>query len=197
MAIEDLLGFSDAYMTLADNYYIYRDPKQNNRYTYMPSDLDTTIGISLYDLPLMLSGNYSNHPGAFFRPLTTKLLSYKKYSDYYQELIRTLSHNLVNPSIVNPYLDSIINMILPDIEWDLTLEKVGNFSLPDLGVNNSDIQKMIESVCPPGIHFGQPDNSTESVSWYQSINGPSHSNWSESVKPFIEKKYAAVTDFYK
>lgn len=197
MAIENLLGLSDAYMTLADNYYLYRDPNENNRYTYIPSDLDTTVGVSLYKLPLMLSGNYSEHPGVFFRPLTNKLLSYQKYLDYYQELLLSFSKNLVNPTILNPYLDNVIHMIQADIEWDLTLERAGVFSFPEIPISNTTLQKMMESVCPPGIMFGVPDDPTKSaINYLVSLNGPSPSNWSESVKPFIQKKYTAIVSFY-
>lgn len=198
MAIENLLGLSDAYMTLANNFYLYRNPNENNRYTYIPSDMDTTVGISLYELPMMLSGNFSEHPGVFYRPLTNKLLGYQKFNDYYQELLLTLSKNLVNPSIINPYLDSVIDKITQDIEWDLSLERVGNFSYPELPVNATIIQEVLKSFTPPGIRFMEgPDTPEDSnMTFLQSLNGPSPSNWSESVKPFIEKKYTAIMKFY-
>ncbi|KAG1062439.1 hypothetical protein G6F42_027426 [Rhizopus arrhizus] len=66
MAVENLLGFSDAYMTLFNNFYVYNDPRNPGRYIYIPADLDTTIGIAL--LQHATSNNQtlfqSNHAGS-------------------------------------------------------------------------------------------------------------------------------------
>lgn len=59
MVIEDLLDFPDAYMTLADNFYIYSESK-TKRMIYIPTGLDITTGASIFLKSYMIDGNYSS-----------------------------------------------------------------------------------------------------------------------------------------
>lgn len=121
MLAEDLL----LCMTFANIFYLYKDPNRAGRLTYFASDMDTTISITFIKLYLMISGDYARHPGIFRRPLTTKLLEYKPCLDRYQELFLNLTKTLINPSILNPYIDSLVNMIRADVEWDNSLPRIG------------------------------------------------------------------------
>ncbi|KAI7904955.1 coth protein-domain-containing protein [Cokeromyces recurvatus] len=194
MAVEDLLGLSDGYMTMADNYYLYQD-LTTGRYTYIPADLDTSMGICLYNISLMTSGNMTDHPGLTTRPLTKKLLSYKEYMAAYESKLYQFAQDLVNPAVLFPFIDSIVNMIRLDVEWDLSLKRMGNRTLPTSqdGFNTS----LILSKMLPG--FQMIDWKTISnLSFDQALEGPSSpATNNESVKTFISKKYAAIMKAYK
>ena len=188
MALEDLLGFSDAYMTLMDNYYLYSDPK-SKRMTFIPSDLDTTLGVSLYDMDLMLSGNYSEHPGFTFQPLTKKFFSNKAFLVSYEQLILNLTQTLINPTVINPYIDTVIEMIRSDIEWDS--------SLPRLGQSFQDALAGVPAAILPIFPHGLRTNWTDPPQTFESsLNGPTNSNTTESVKGFIKRKSEAVLAFF-
>jgi hypothetical protein len=190
MALENLLGFSDAYMTMADNFYLYSDPKSAGRMIYIPSDLDTTIGIAIFDMDMMISGNYTAHPGLTFRPLTKKFFSYEVFSAPYQHLLVNLTHSLINPTIMVPFIDSIVTMIRDDVEWDDQLVKMGKFMLPSLENFNNNTDS---SIFPPGFRTNWTDVPQ---TFESSLNGPTNSTTTESVKGFIARKSAAILAFY-
>ncbi|KAI8636405.1 coth protein-domain-containing protein [Parasitella parasitica] len=195
MAIEDLLGFSDAYMTLLNNFYVYNDPKSPGRYIYIPADLDTTIGTALYELEYLLSGNYSEHPGFNIRPLTSKLFSNQIMANQYQQIILNLTQQLVNPNIMNPFIDSVVKMIYPDVEWDQTLPGMGTFHLPsteDLNPGGAE-NTTSNPIFGPGFRTNWTDVPQ---TFESSLNGPTNSTTTESVKGFIAKKSANVLAFY-
>ncbi|KAI8881326.1 coth-domain-containing protein [Backusella circina FSU 941] len=204
MALEDLLGFSDGYMTMADNYYIYSDPQRDGRMIYIPSDLDTTIGISLYNITLMTSGNYAEHPGFNFRPLTIQFFSNPDLLKEYKDTIYKLANELLSPSIINPRIDSVVDMIRQDVEWDGTLARVGKTSsipAPSLGnstdLGNVNFTEIMTKLFPPGMNTNFLDDVTgPQVSFDQAVNGPINSQFMESVRGFITKKVNNVLAFH-
>ncbi|CEP14944.1 hypothetical protein [Parasitella parasitica] len=189
MAIEDLLGFSDAYMTLVNNFYLYNNPKSPGRYIYIPADFDTTIGTSLYKMDALLSGNYSQHPGFDIRPLTSKLFSNQILLEQYQHVLLRLTQQLINPTIMFPFIDSVVEMINPDIEWDQSLPGVGRSEKLPL----SNTRKFTQSPFAPGI---KTNWTSIPLTFDASLNGPTNSTDTESVKGFITKKSANVLAFY-
>ncbi|KAI8098289.1 coth protein-domain-containing protein [Gilbertella persicaria] len=196
MAIENLIGLSDAYMTLGNNYYLYQDPRQSGRFIYISTDFDDSLGRSLFDLEPMLSGNYAEHPGFLSRPLTRKLFSYPVFLKAYEELLLTLSNTLVNPSIINPYLDSVAKMIIPDVEWDFKLPRLGTYKQGDFPefVFRRGGREYLQTFLPAGVQQ-QTTFNLSIGNFDESLNGPSPPR-SESIKTFIAKKHAAIMDFY-
>lgn len=185
MAVENLLGFSDGYMTLADNYYVYNDPKNPGRMIYIPTDMDTTIGISLFDDKMMRSGNYSEHPGFNLRPLTRKLFSNSELLTSYQDKLKKMSQSLVNPTIMNPFIDNILEIIKNDVEWDQTLPRLGNASAqPGLDMSNVTQIGNLTDFLPPGFKT----NLSELMS--------ADTSTVDSVKGFLSDKSNNVRAFY-
>lgn len=195
MALENLLGFSDAYMTLADNFYLYSNPKTSGQMVYISADLDTTIGISLFNMSMMISGNYTEHPGFTFQPLTKKFFSYEVFSTPYQHMLLNLTQRLINPTIMAPFIDSIVDMIRSDVEWDDALVKLGKLSLPPIeeAGNSSSSSPLDLSIFPPGLRL---DWSDVPQTFDSAVNGPTNSTTMESVKGFIARKSAAIVAFY-
>lgn len=196
MALENLLGFSDAYMTLVDNYYLYSNPKAPGQMIFISSDLDTSLGISLYNMTMMISGNYSEHPGFTFQPLTKKFFSNEAFSMSYQQMLINLTKNLINPAIMNPFIDAIVEMIRVDVEWDDTLERLGTYIIPPIGdsQNSSAGDASDLGLFPPGLRSNWSDVPQ---TFDSAVNGPSNSTTMESVKGFILRKSSAVLGFYK
>ncbi|KAI9480423.1 MAG: coth protein-domain-containing protein [Benjaminiella poitrasii] len=193
MAIEDLLGLSDAYMTMADNYYLYQDPNQNNKFTYIPADIDTSLGICMFNISLMTSGNFIEHPGLPYRPLTKKLLSYKSYIERYEGMLNMFSKELVNPSVIFPFIDDVIRMIRPEVEWDQSLPRVGNRTLPNDPLFQ-DPAVFLDNMLPGFLATDQLIIFNETFD--EAIEGFSTDNNTLSVKPFIQQKYDRITQLY-
>ncbi|KAI8881319.1 hypothetical protein K501DRAFT_300771 [Backusella circina FSU 941] len=126
MALKDLFGFSDAYMTLADNYYLYNNPEQPGKMIYMSFDLDTIIGSTLFDLDFTLSGDYTKHPEFSFQSLTKHLFANPDVLQQYKGTILKLAKELIQPSIMMPRIDNVVDMIRSDVEWDQSLSRVRN-----------------------------------------------------------------------
>lgn len=196
MALEDLLGLSDGYMTMANNFYIYSDLKQRGRMTYFPADMDSTLGNGIYNLKLLVSGNYSEHPGVFFRPLTSKILSYPSYLKKYKQYLLELTESLVNPTVLFPYIDSVVNMIRQDVEWDLGLPRLGDSNTQPFGggENLEDIFKQIMEYNPAGLTPGMNDTR---LSFDESISSSYRGEVITSVKQYIKDKSSNVLAFYK
>lgn len=197
LALDDLLGFSDTYVTLANNFYLYKDPNQDGRITFIPADLDLIAGRTLYNIPAYISGNYADHPNLLFRPLTKAVLANPTFLDSFKKLHLTLAQNLVNSELLNPYIDSIVEAIRIDIEWDSGLTRVGK-NIAAEPVSDSVIAeraKHLKKYTAPGltVTFGAPKN----ISLDASINGGLIGDLTLGMKEFILRKSSAVIQFYK
>jgi hypothetical protein len=142
----------------------------------------------------MTDGNFTQHPGFNFHPLTEKTFGCKKYLNMYKDIYL----NLVNLSIIDPYIDSIINMIRTDVDWDAALPKIGRplvQQLPGSNITVEDANKFFLESTPPGFRFldiTEPYNVTFEVA----VNGSSPVNTSYNVKESITKTYSQISNFY-
>ncbi|KAF1798076.1 coth protein-domain-containing protein [Mucor lusitanicus] len=134
MALEVLLGFSDGYNTMADNYYLYENPDANN-FFYIPSDMDLTMGSTIFKLDDMWSGNYSTFPGMGSRPLMNKILQVPEFKQQYEQLLVNISQGLTNPVVVNKRINDLVDMISEDVAWDQTLPRVGANIISSMGAS--------------------------------------------------------------
>jgi hypothetical protein len=196
MTLENLLGYSDGYMAYSNNYFLYKDPNQAGRYTWFQADMDSTTGISFIKQYKLISGNYAKFPNIFRRPLTRKILSYPKYLDTYQELLLNLTKTLINPTILDPYIDSLVNMIRPDVEWDATLPRVGKTIDPFASSNiiTAEASKLVQAAVPKLVQAAVP---RPNVTFDVAVNGPIKSDYLDSVKGFFAKKSTNILEFYK
>ncbi|KAI8388122.1 coth protein-domain-containing protein [Radiomyces spectabilis] len=130
MALEYLLGFVDGYITNADNYYLYDDP-ESQRFIYMSSDLDLSLGSSFKVLDTIFVNDYEKYPGFNYtnRPLL-KLLKIPEVKKQFQDLLVKVARELMVPNKINPYIDELVNLIREDVDWDCTLPRVNaNFDV--------------------------------------------------------------------
>lgn len=197
MTMEVLIGFSDGYMSTADNYYLYQEHPGSERFIYMPSDLDLTFGSTLIKLSDMLSGDYRTYPGLMMRPLTTKFLQVPAFKERFEYLIRTVSRQLVNLDVMGRTMDETVAMITQDVEWDMSLPKLGRFDYSQL-FNDTSSDEF--SVPPPVDNATVQDlfaRSMNPVSFMQAVNGPTGHISLAGVKEFIAKGSRAIEVHYK
>ncbi|KAI8970672.1 coth protein-domain-containing protein [Pilobolus umbonatus] len=194
MAMEFTMGFCDAYMSLANNYFIYQDPDQNNRIIYFGADMDLNLGMLFFRKDMMLAGDYREHPGFSRRPLTRKLFLSDEVHAMFKELILTIVKELVNPDIMYPYIDSIVDMIRPDVKWDETLPRVGSLIMPGQSDATSFSLAYNFTKDNPGIEFSAIMTPT-SFETIIDTHFPDDVNL-VSIKDFIAIKSDAILAFF-
>ncbi|KAI8376657.1 coth protein-domain-containing protein [Choanephora cucurbitarum] len=198
MALEKIMGYSDGYSTMANNYYILQLSK-TNKFFWISSDMDMTLGNTIAYLDDMLSGDYRSYPGLMARPLTSKVLSIKEFRDQFDNLIREISEKLVNPVTMNKRINDMVNMLGEDVEWDQSLPRLGKPAFFD-NVNSSSISES-------PFHFEKANfNLTVAVDFATrlngitfdtAINGPTEHISLTGLKEWIQKSSENIQAFYK
>lgn len=191
---------ADSYMTASNNYYLYKDPRKNGRITYIPADTDTSLGTSFfYNQSSLTRGSYADHPGILYRPLTKAILANPEILKQYNDIRLSITQKLFNPKVMNPYIDSIVDMIRTDVEWDSTLQRVGRRSSrpPGTPLDISRLYNEIKQFVPPGYVFKYLIESPPNVPLDVAVGGEYPPNNMLSVKNYIAKKSSAVLKFYK
>ncbi|KAI9480425.1 MAG: hypothetical protein EXX96DRAFT_537696 [Benjaminiella poitrasii] len=166
MTISNLLGFSE-----------------HGKMIHIPADLDTSISTTLFSLEKMLSRDYSEHPGFTLRPLTRTFFANDELLNSYQHRLYDITRKLINPNVTFPFINSVVNMITPDVEWDQSLPRVGQtliFNVNTLIPYSSDTSLM--NRVPSGANL---EMAFAHESFEEAVNGPIDSNTTISVKGFI------------
>ncbi|KAI7857687.1 coth protein-domain-containing protein [Circinella umbellata] len=199
LALEVLLGFSDGYFALANNFYVYQNGLDSEQFVFIPADVDTTLGLAIVKMADMLTGNYSTFPGFNKRPLMPQLLQVDDLKDRFEHLLQELSVHVVNPSVLDPVIDGIVSMIRRDVEWDMTLPRLSKFDWSS---------EMNDSGDPFGIGFAEDIypldretiadalSHTAPVPFDLAVNGPVGYLSLAGVKEFIAKSNTAIKSFY-
>lgn len=206
MALEVLLGYSDGYFTMADNYYVYQN-LETNKFFWIPSDMDLTIGSTMFKLSDMWSGNYSTFPGIYIRPLSRQVLKVPQFQQAYNELLLNISNAIVNPGMTNTFINDIVGMITEDVAWDKTLSRVGKdvfgSLVPEIQGTNTT-SSILQSIVgndiptnidmPTAINFAKRINAT--IPFLTAVNGPTGYISLSGVKQWFGTIHQNVTNFY-
>ncbi|KAI7902376.1 coth protein-domain-containing protein [Cokeromyces recurvatus] len=201
MALEVILGYSDGYLSMADNYYLYQNPDRNN-FFYISSDMDLTLGSTMFKLDWMWSGNYSTFPGMGTRPLMNKILQVPEFKQRYEELLVDIAKNLVNPVVMNSRINDIVNMLEEDVEWDRRLPRVGKDVFSEMVNNNisSEVTAVIGNEIPSNFDLDTMldflFNSNETISFKDAVNGPTGRKSLSGVKEWIHNISKNILSFY-
>ncbi|KAJ8660118.1 hypothetical protein O0I10_003977 [Lichtheimia ornata] len=121
-ALEIVAGFSDAYMSMADNYFVY---KHKDGFVHIMSDVDMTFGQTTLRLEKMLTGDYRQYPGIDIRPMSKYILDNADLSNQLQQKVNEMASQLVNPEIMRPVIDDVYRLIEQDVAWDKQLPRMG------------------------------------------------------------------------
>ncbi|ORY93011.1 coth protein-domain-containing protein [Syncephalastrum racemosum] len=186
MAVEVLFGFTDGFLFFANNYYLYLDP-ESNRFVFIPSDVNQSLGSSSYPVDKLLSGNYTDFPRMQDRKIVRKLLTVPEFRQKFHTIVQTMVDDLFNTETLYPVIDAIMTMIEEDVAWDEGLPRVS--SLSNMGYGNSP-HRDAETV----TDFNH--RMVEHFSLKQAVDGPIQDHASlVSVKEWIEKKSANTREF--
>ncbi|KAI8146999.1 coth protein-domain-containing protein [Fennellomyces sp. T-0311] len=196
LALEVNMGFSDGYLAAAENYYLYQDGLNSNRFIFIPSDVDWSLGSTMAKLADMLTGNYSTFPGLHLRPLVNQLLRIPVFKQEFEELLQLFARELVNPDVVNPFIDSLVAQISSDVEWDHTLPRLSKFDLnSNLNGPNPIIDDRIYKY-PFDKDTMKDVESHGPIPFMTAINGNTGSISCTGVKEFIANSSRAILAFY-
>lgn len=117
LAIEQLSGHWDNYSYNKNNFYIYWN-KSNNKWTYIPYDLDNTYGIDWIGNDWATRDiNHWMHPMEA-RPLAQKILNDPEFSNQYNSFLRSFIDSTFNTEKLDPYFDTQHNLLRPSIALD-------------------------------------------------------------------------------
>ncbi|KAI8640403.1 coth protein-domain-containing protein [Parasitella parasitica] len=211
MALEVLLGFSDGYNSMADNYYLYENPKAGN-FFYIPSDMDLTMGSTIFKLADMWSGNYSTFPGMGNRPLMRQILEVPEFKQQFEQLLVNMSQSLTNPTVVNNRIDDIVDMITEDVAWDQSLPRVGANLISQMGSainsNSSFTNASVDSAAANVVGDAIPDNfdlatikdfagrMNLSIPFSVAVNGDTGHASLSGVKEWFQKSSENILTFF-
>lgn len=186
MAVEVLFGFTDGFLFFANNYYLYLDP-ETNRFVFIPSDVNQSLGSSSYPVDKLLGGNYTDFPRMQDRTIVRKLLSVPEFRQKFHDIVQTMVDDLFNTETLYPVIDAIMAMIEEDVQWDEALPRVS--SLSSMGYGSSpyrDAETVTDFNHRMVAHF----------SLKEAVEGPIKNHASlVSVKEWIEKKSANTRQF--
>ncbi|KXX69861.1 CotH kinase family protein [Flammeovirga sp. SJP92] len=130
IAIEHLVGHWDNYSYNKNNFYLYWNDHQN-RWTYIPHNLDNTLGIDWigYDWATKDLNNWYHTIEA--RPLISKILNIPKYKNEYNRYISYLIAHRFNNEKLDTYFSSQHQLLRPFIQLDIFYSSSYDWNLED------------------------------------------------------------------
>ncbi|KAI8355066.1 coth protein-domain-containing protein [Choanephora cucurbitarum] len=123
MALELLLGHTDGYIGAAHNYMLYQDPGQQGRWVWFSTDLDQTMGNTLKP-PSGLLDRFGLWKMAPQRPLIQQLFRSQAVEDEFLSILTDFHRQLLNPTVLFPYIDAMQRLIAQDVVWDQSLDRI-------------------------------------------------------------------------
>ncbi|KAI9281638.1 coth protein-domain-containing protein [Sporodiniella umbellata] len=199
LVLEVLMGHSDGHLAMADNYYLYQDPKER-RFIYIPSDMDTTLGVSIVRLQKMISGNYSTFPGWGLRPLVNQIMQVPEFKHTFENLLQVTTDRLVNPKTTRSRIDDLAAMIEEDVAWDKSLSRV-SLNLFSNGQEQSNEAKsefgsMSNPEFCPDAFFELSRIPSRNLSLDTALNGPINSEYLIGINEWIKKIHQNTISFF-
>ena len=131
MALEYAAYASDNYWMLPSNFFLFNDVAKNYWY-FLDCDFDNTIGnggspnealkVSFKDY---LSVSYYQDVQ---RALLDKLRTNDTNEKYLKDTLKKMVKTFFNIQALGPRIDSLVELIKEDIEWDYSLERMSKYS---------------------------------------------------------------------
>lgn len=105
IVIDILTSNWDGPIVNKNNFYLYYDPC-DERFTYIPYDLDNTFGIDWFGVDWAETDiyNWSDYSGQY-RPIFERILAVDEYRDRYTYYFKSILDNHFNSDFLNAYLD--------------------------------------------------------------------------------------------
>ncbi|KAI8065445.1 coth protein-domain-containing protein [Gongronella butleri] len=173
LAIEVTAGFSDGFMTNANNYFLY-DNLQEGRFTYTAADFDTTLGLTMFKIDKMWAGDYHEFPGFLIRNATAKLLQVPAFKSRFEDVFHKVITELATMENVNARIDGLVDLIQQDVTWDMALPKVTTINYDDSSfqeILNFNVSALPVPMDPDTIKDMSNPKRLE-LTWLTAVNGP-------------------------
>jgi len=145
LVMEYAAGAQDNFWLRPGNYYLYKDMKKNY-WHFHDSDFHFSFGLavdgaiseskSILDAPI---SNYTAiNPGipTTSRPLIDNLRTTPENEAFFMDAFKQFTQKIFNLNAVEGRIDAMVDLIREDVYSDLHLEKVSQFSGPELQVFN-------------------------------------------------------------
>ncbi|KAG1440508.1 hypothetical protein G6F56_011890 [Rhizopus delemar] len=182
---------------MADNYYLYQNPK-NDQFIYISSDMDITLGATMFTMSDIWSGNYSTFPGWGKRPLVKQIMLVPEFKQTFTHLLQNITAQLVNPDVTQPRLNDLVNMIREDVEWDQTLARVGKGVTMDS--DSSVVGDAVGTNMPDGLDMNAvmdlASRLQTGVPFDIAVNGPTGHSSLSGLKEWISNIHQNTTQFF-
>ncbi|KAI8146998.1 coth protein-domain-containing protein [Fennellomyces sp. T-0311] len=196
LVLEIVLGNMDGYNATANNFFLYQDGLNSERFIYIPYDFDLTFGAAYIKLADKLPEN-STYPDIHMRPLITQLLRVPQFKHTFDTLLSEFTSKLVNPSVIYKIIDDTVAMIRQDVEWDQGLPRVGFANLTDFaehiqqvaGTYTEDRYNLIGGLDPDATREAL---SRKPISFEVAVNGSTGYRFLPGLKEFIANNSRTV-----
>ncbi|KAI8989560.1 coth protein-domain-containing protein [Pilobolus umbonatus] len=210
MALEVLMGYADGYLTMADNYYLYDNPKTKT-FIYIPSDLDLIMGSSFLPPDAVLTGNYTQFPGVKLRPLMVKILQVPEFKKQFEGLLQNVTKELLNPIKMNDFINNVTQMIEEDVKWDQSLPRVSEATIQNVETTMSQTEQSQELMDTLSEVLGkafmdaiQSDSGKEffsrltknTISFDDAVNGQLDNPSLLSIKQWFHEKTENILNYF-
>ncbi|KAI7892714.1 coth protein-domain-containing protein [Mucor mucedo] len=183
LALEIILSDTDGYLTMGNNYILYND-LVHQRLVFSGQDFDLTMGTMFYNASKMLSGNYSDYPGFYKRPVPPALMAVPHFKQEFENLLINITTELVNNKVLGNVIRGVYNMIEQDVAWDQSLPRVASDILPGaIGNINSSLSNDAEQMF-------------QGVSFQTAVFGPSVSNYTMSLLDWLSIRSNNILTFF-
>ncbi len=112
IVLDILCGNWDGPIVNKNNFYLYHNPC-TDQITYIPYDLDNTLGIDWFGVDWQSSDIYdwSQYAGNESRPIYDRILAVDEWRDRYSQYMFEAIQSTFTPQILNQYLDEKLALI--------------------------------------------------------------------------------------
>ncbi|CAO3597070.1 unnamed protein product [Absidia cylindrospora] len=205
MAFDFLFGNFDDYLQNTNNYFMYLDPRKQ-RFVYLTWDMDMIFGSGPVKMRKLLQGDYRQYAGMNKRPLTkATLMTVPYFRQVFESQLRTIVHQLFQPSVVNPIIDSHINFIKDDVAWDRSLPRerkgasffpFGKHNIENWFHNNATGDTVSLPMSFSVINSADYLIRTNAdISFQRAIEGPTHHSSLYALKNWFKEKTNKVLPY--
>ncbi|MEM1122297.1 MAG: CotH kinase family protein [Bacteroidota bacterium] len=147
IALDVLIGNWDGPIINKNNFYLYHDPC-TGKFTYLPYDLDNTLGIDWFRVDWADTDIYNwSAPSKDYRPIYEKIMAVPEYKDRFTFYMEELLSQFFNNDFLDNYLDTHLKKLSPYRQND-------TYAKGDYGWNFADFEKSFEEKLGSHVKYG-------------------------------------------
>jgi len=147
IAMDVLVSNWDGPIVNKNNFYLYHNPK-TERITYIPYDLDNTLGIDWFGINWVETDIYKwSELSNDYRPIYENILGIPEYERRYTYYMSQILDQVFSPEILYPYLDDRLELVK-------TFRVNDVFAEMDYGYTYSDFLQSYETQLGAHVKYG-------------------------------------------